>query len=320
MPFLSTTIVSKHSKQIDEFYATSPETVQWLIAELQSRYDLENKTALEPCVGGFVFPVNAPQLIWTTNDLNAWTDHAPDTIGDFLEAKFDRFDFIITNPPFGAGNKLAFDFLRKSAELADVIAMVVPSSMGKLTSRLHNLMPLDFELVFAETCPSQMFDLPDGSRRPVRTHGVIWEKVPNHKRVPPKKSILDDRTTLLEFCEDGQFAVRVYGDGIGDTRPWDESCSGSWARFNCGKKKQIVTLKLLMSFPWRYAVGSSGGKRAPWENSPAVIPTVSLSKLVHHTNCLAVLEGRLDPLEGVDYEGFLSTYKDQMLKGLRAPD
>ena len=311
--------MSKHSKQIDEFYATSPETAQWLIAELQSRYNLETKTALEPCVGGFVFPKNAPQLTWTTNDLNAWTDRAPDTLGDFLETEFEKFDFVITNPPFGVGNKLAFDFLRKSAELSDVVAMVVPSSMGKLTPRLHNLMPLEFELVFAEKCPSQLFNLPDGSQRPVRTHGVIWERKPNHKRKPPVKPTLDTRTPFFEYCDEGDFAVRVYGDGIGDLRPWDETCGGTWLRFRFHRNKQCVGMKLIMSYPWRTVYGGSGKGRAPWDGSPGVVPATSAAKLLHHTNCLAVLEGRLEPLEGVDYEEFLTQYQEQMLKGLVVP-
>jgi hypothetical protein len=311
--------MSKHSKQIDEFYATSLETARWLISELGSRFELRGKTALEPCVGGFVFPTCASELNWTTNDINVWTDQVPDTQCDFLKSDFGRFDFVITNPPFGSGNKLAFDFLKKSAELTDVIAMVVPSSMGELTPRLHRLMPLDFDLVFAEKCPSQLFNLPDGTRRSVRTHGVIWERTPGFKRNLPKKAVLDTRTPFLEFCKDGEFAVRVYGDGLGDTRPWDNNCSGSWARFNCRNRKQIVALKLMMSFPWRYFVGSSGGGRAPWEKSPGVIPTVSTSKLIHYVNCLAVLEGRLDPLEGVDYDEFLRTYTDQILKGLVVP-
>ena len=66
--------MSKHSATVDEFYATSPETATWLLEELRSRYPLENRSAFEPCVGSFVFPDAAPELIWYTNDLNIWTD------------------------------------------------------------------------------------------------------------------------------------------------------------------------------------------------------------------------------------------------------
>ena len=307
--------MSKHSNKIDEFYATSPETAAWLLDELAHRYELEG-TALEPCAGGFIFPNTAPSLQWTTNDLNQWTDREPDTRADFLEADFGRFDFVITNPPFGPNNKLAFAFLEKSAQLADVVAMVVPSSMGTLTARLHNLMPLDFKLVFNKQCPCQWFNLPDGSKRPVRTHGVIWERVPGYKRKAPSKPALDARTPFFELAEDGTFALRIYGDGIGDLRPWDETCGGTWIRFNFHRNKQCVGLKLIMSFPWRYLYGSCGKGRAPWDDSPGVVPATTYARILHFTNCMAVLEGRLDPDPAINYDEFLEEVTAQYTAGL----
>ena len=185
--------VSKHSNKIDEFYATSPATANWLLAELAKLRPLAG-TALEPCVGGFVFPDCAPELIWTTNDLNQWTDRVPDNQSDFLEADFERYDFVITNPPFGPNNKLALAFLQKAATLTDTIAMIVPSSMGGLTARIHNALPKDFKLAFSKQCPDQWFDLPDGTKRPVRTHGIIWLREDGYKRPAPKKPKLDART------------------------------------------------------------------------------------------------------------------------------
>jgi hypothetical protein len=311
--------MSKHSATVDEFYATSPETAKWLLEELAKRYDLDDKTALEPCAGGFIFPTTAPQLAWTTNDLNQWTDRQPDTRSDFLETEFKRHDFVITNPPFGPNNKLAFAFLEKSAQLADTIAMIVPSSMGSLTARLHNLMPADFKLVFNERCPCQWFDLPDGSKRPVRTHGVIWERVPGYNRPAPKKPKLDARTPFFELADDGVFALRIYGDGIGDLKPHDETVGGTWIRFNFHRNKQCVGLKLIMSFPWRYLYGSSGKGRAPWDDSPGVVPSTTYARILHFTNCMAVLEGRLDPDPEVDYEDFLDEFTMQVTGGLSAP-
>lgn len=312
--------MSKHSNKIDEFYATSKETAAWLANVLRERYNLKGKTALEPCVGGFVFPDTLAELRWSTNDLNKWTDRDPDTISDFLETDFPRFDFIVTNPPFGASNKLAYNFLKKCAELSDVVAMVVPSSMGALNPRLHNLLPKDFELVFTERCPNQWFDLPDGTRRDVRTHAVIWERRDGYKRPAPAKPVIDDREPFFYFCDDGEFALRVYGDGAGDMKPWDPSCSGTWARFNCQKKKQIIALKLIMSFPWRHLVGSCGNGRAPWDDSPGVVPTISARNVLHWTNCIAVCEGRIPPKDGVDYDLFLEEASEKLLVGLKAPD
>ena len=311
--------MSKHSATVDEFYATSPETAQWLLAEISQRYDTRDKTALEPCVGSFVFPEAAPEFRWTTNDLNIWTPRQPDSRGDFLEDDFERHDFVITNPPFGPNNKLAFAFLQKAATLADIVAMIVPSSMGSLTARLHNLMPLDFKLVFNEQNPCQWFDLPDGTKRPVRTHGIIWERIPGYKRKAPAKPKLDARTPFFEFADDGNFALRIYGDGIGDLKPYDDTVGGTWARFNFHRNKQCIGLKLIMTYPWRYLYGSSGKGRAPWDDSPGVVPSTTAAKILHFTNCIAVLEGRLDPDPEINYEDFLDEFTMQVTGGLSVP-
>lgn len=310
--------MSKHSNKIDEFYATSPATARWLLSELEKHKELTG-TALEPCVGGFVFPDAAPALIWTTNDLNQWTDRVPDSQADFLETDFPRHDFVITNPPFGPNNKLAFAFLQKAATLTDTIAMVVPSSMGGLTSRIHNALPKDFRLAFSEPCPDQWFDLPDGTKRPVRTHGIIWIRENGYKRPAPKKPKLDARTPFFEFAEDGDFALRIYGDGIGDLKPYDDTVGGTWVRFRFHRNKQCIGLKLIMSYPWRYLYGSSGKGRAPWDGSPGVVPSISTSKLLHFTNCMAVLEGRLDPDPNINYDEFLEEFTMQVTGGLSAP-
>jgi hypothetical protein len=311
--------MSKHSAKLDEFYATSPETAQWLVAELATRYNLAGRTALEPCAGGFVFPDACPELNWSTNDLNQWGSRQPDTVQDFLESEFPSYDYIITNPPFGPNNKLAFAFLEKSTQLADVVAMIVPSSMATLNARIHKVIPLDFKLVFSERCPSQWFELPDGSHRPVRTHGVIWERVPDYKRPTPKKEPLDNRTDILEFTDCGNFAIRLYGDGIGDLNPYNPDLGGTWARLNFAPRKQCVGLKLLMSYPWRYHYGSSGKGRAPWDESPGVVPAISTSQLLHFVNTLAVLEGRLPPLPDIDYGTFLTNLETKLLEGLTNP-
>jgi len=311
--------MSKHSATVDEFYATSFETAQWLLDELRSRYILTDRTALEPCVGGWVFPDASPELQWVTNDLNLWTEREPNYHCDFLSTEFACTDFVITNPPFGPNNKLAFAFLEKAATLAEVVAMIVPSSMGMLTPRLHKILPPDFKLVLSERCPNQFFELPDGTRRPVRTHGIIWEKVPGYKRKPPAKPILDSRTDILEFTEDGDFAIRVYGDGIGDLKPTDETVGGTWARMKFKRNKQCIGLKLLMSYPWRWHYGSSGKGRAPWDGSPGVVPAISTAKLLHFVNTMAVLEGRMDPIPGIHYDAFLNEYIENQSTGLTIP-
>ena len=313
--------MSKHSSTIDEFYATTPETALWLVNVLRARYGLEGKTAFEPCVGAFVFPDSAPELDWSTNDLNAWTERKPDTLFDFLESDFGQFDFVITNPPFGAGNKLAFNFAGKACKHAKVVAMVIPSIMGEWTKRLDNIIPRDMKLAWSEKCPSQWFDLPDGTKRRVRTHAIIFEKHDGYERPKFKEPILDIRTPFFKFCDDGNYGVRVFGDGLGDLWPYhDDLPMGCFMRLKFHRQQMITGSRLIMNYPWRWHVGMGGRGRAPWCADPPIVPRISGGKIYHYTNSMAVLEGRIPPLEGVDYEDFLKTLQHQLLYGFQLPN
>ena len=308
--------MSKHSETIDEFYATTPETAEWLFEKVKERYDVRGFYALEPCVGSFVFPDAAPQLRWTTNDINKWTERKPDHNEDFLEADFPACDIILTNPPFGAGNKLAFNFARKACETANIVAMVVPSIMSEWTRRLDNAIPRDMKLVFSEKCPNQWFDLPDGSERRVRTHGIIFEKVPGYKRPKFQPPVQDTRTPFFEFCDDGDYGIRVFGDGLGDLWP-REVCTGCFMPLKFHYQQMITGSRLIMSYPWRWHVGMGGRGRAPWCNDPPIVPRISGGVIYHFTNSLAVLEGRLEPLDGVDYDAFLKQTQERWSYGLQ---
>ena len=74
-----------------------------------------------------------------------------------------------------------------------------------------------------------------------------------------------------------------------------------------------------MSYPWRWLYGSSGKGRAPWDGSPGVVPSINAAKLLHFTNCMAVLEGRLDPDPEINYDEFLEELTECYLTGLTVP-
>ena len=75
-----------------------------------------------------------------------------------------------------------------------------------------------------------------------------------------------------------------------------------------------------MAYPWRWHYGSSGKGRAPWDDSPGVVPAISTSKLLHFVNTMAVLEGRLDPIPDINYETFLADLEVKLLTGLSIPE
>jgi hypothetical protein len=102
-------------------------------------------------------------------------------------------------------------------------------------------------------------------------------------------------------------------------KPFDETVGGTWARLKFQRNKQCVGLKLLMAYPWRWLYGSSGKGRAPWDDSPGVVPSINTAKLLHFVNTMAVLEGRLEPLPDINYDEFLGDIQEQYMTGLTVP-
>jgi hypothetical protein len=133
--------------------------------------------------------------------------------------------------------------------------------------------------------------------------------------------VQDKRTPFFELAtrETANVALRRYGDAIGELVPWDDSLSGTVIPIKIPHGKKSVSYKLIQSMPWRYIRGSFGGDRTPWSTGTSATPFIGFAQVRHWTNCLAVLEGRLEPLEGVDYAEFLETYTEQMLMGLSVP-
>lgn len=76
---------------------------------------------------------------------------------DFLQLnrRFDGKVLIIGNPPFGRNNSLSLAFIKKSAEIADTIAFILPLSYKKQS--LYDKIPLSFWKVYEEDLPKNSF-------------------------------------------------------------------------------------------------------------------------------------------------------------------
>ena len=108
---------------------------------------------------------------------------------------------------------------------------------------------------------------------------------------------------------------------MGDIWPVSDALQmGCFMKVKFHRHKMITGTRLIMNMPWRYFVGMGGRGRAPWCNDPPIVPRISGGKILHYTNSMAVLEGRIPPLEGVDYEDFLKTLQHQLLYGFQLPN
>ena len=177
---------SQSSKEFKDAYFSDEEDVKWCMDVLRGLYDLKEKTALEPAAGSRVFPKEAPELVWTTNELYPEFSQGENhdfnvefTKGD--RSCFGRYDFVITNPPYGVGSHEAKKFVKNSLEHSDVVAMILPRPMRRGTY-LDKQLPRDCRIVFDENLPKSTFNLPDGSTKKVGTLFLVLEREEGYYR------------------------------------------------------------------------------------------------------------------------------------------
>ena len=161
---------STKAKQFNDAYFTGESDVLYCLDALSKEYDLKGKTALEPAAGSgqFVRSSKGFKLKWTTNELfpeNGYGFEADHNL-DYLKTSVDelgRFDFVITNPPFGHASGLARSFILKSFEFTDVVAMVVPRGLRKETW-YDKKVPRDIKITIDLDLPDSNFLLRMGRK------------------------------------------------------------------------------------------------------------------------------------------------------------
>lgn len=192
------TSASQNAEKFNDAYFTSENDVKWSMDHLASLYDLKGKTALEPAVGSGVFPMFSEShgLAWTTNELfpeNSRGFNADYNI-DFAKGDISplgKYDFVITNPPFGKSSNLAKKFIMRSLEISDVVAMVLPKGCRSPKFQDSKL-PKDIKIVFDKDLPDSTFLLPDGTVREVGCAFIVYERVKGY-----------ERPLLLEYAPEG---------------------------------------------------------------------------------------------------------------------
>lgn len=104
----------------NDYYATNPETTKQFLDIIDSEYDFNGKTILEPAAGaGHISTVLKDRYnsAVTSRDLIDRGVNWIETGVDFLNSDSEeKYDFIMTNPPFS----LAKQFIDKSLQKSDV--------------------------------------------------------------------------------------------------------------------------------------------------------------------------------------------------------
>jgi len=181
-------MATETAKKFNDAYFTSMDDAKWCIEKLDALYDLDGKIALEPAAGSGVFLRASKKsgLNWVTNELYPEfargydADYSIDFGKDDL-TELGRFDFVITNPPFGNASMLARKFVKRALEVSDVVAMLLPRSCRR-GSTIDRDIPDDVKIVLDEDLPGGTFDLPDGTTRDVGCVFIVYERIPGYSR------------------------------------------------------------------------------------------------------------------------------------------
>lgn len=183
------------AKKINDQYFTKPETARWCLDLIKDHYDLEGKTAFEPACGGGVFVAASEDegLKWKTNELfpQEGREGTYDFEDNFLKSKdqqeletaFGRYDFVITNPPFGNGSRMAKDFVHNALKIANVVGMVLPKACRR--DHFIDTLPPDVRIVEDRNLEDKDFTefiLPDGSEKKVGCIFMVFSHVKGYVR------------------------------------------------------------------------------------------------------------------------------------------
>lgn len=190
---------SKLSRSINDQYFTPVDTAKWCYEVVYEAvgWDFVG-TALEPAVGEFAFVDAAEQLglklEWKTNDLFPG-DRQPDTQEDFRKLN-GRFDYIITNPPFGHANSLARSFMKQALEMSPKVMMLLPKGARRIGFK--DAMPSKASMVLDRSLDDETFVTSTNEIKQVKTCVQAWE-ITNKKRKKIKDE-LDLRDNLFTYC------------------------------------------------------------------------------------------------------------------------
>ncbi len=189
---------SKLSLAINDQYFTPVDTAKWCFEQVHEATGWTFVgTALEPTVGAFAFVEAASsmglKLRWTTNDLFPIGGRFPTHSTDFKTWDKGSFDYIITNPPFGASNSLARAFMKKSFSHAPRVMMLLPKGVRRIG--FQDAMPRNARRVFDKNLEDETFVTSTDVVKTVKTCIQAWETT--EETFPKIKDQLDLRDDLF---------------------------------------------------------------------------------------------------------------------------
>ena len=215
---------------------------------------------IEPSCGGGAFfhhPVLKPMIgIDIAPEINGDNIYKEDYLTSSLEYKKGRL--VIGNPPYGSRMLLAQKFFKKSVEIADYIAFILPISQFNNTTSLHQ-----FDLIYSEDLGLQTY-----TDRELHCCFNIYKRPSNGKLNNRNKNTLPYLKIYRQDCKDYEnkpFDIRMcyWGDGsAGKILKDGEHYSGEYKLLideNYARKEEL--LKFIQTFDWRDYISCIAMKR-----------------------------------------------------------
>lgn len=133
-----TVVKSNYAPQINQFYETEEWSTEALLRNL-NKYKLVSESIWEPAAGNhkIVNVLKKYKYDVTSSDITTY-ENQHDFIFDFFEPyDGEKFDWIITNPPYGPGNRQAVKFIELALERSKNVAMLLTAKFDFGKTRRH---------------------------------------------------------------------------------------------------------------------------------------------------------------------------------------
>ena len=230
---------------LDKYY-TDTELSKYCIDITYNIIGRENiSDIIEPSAGNGSFSL---QLPCTAYDIEP--EHESIIEQDFLNLEIDykKYRLIIGNPPFGTRNSLSVKFFKKSVEICDYIAFILPVSQYKNNQQMY-----EFDLIHSEVLPI------------IEYSGVkllccfnIYKRPSNGINKTKKDYKLNDvfvgeyrRGGSYKIPESFDFAMCTYGASIGkEVFSIGTFCQENYIIINNNNKREEI-IKVMKETDWK---------------------------------------------------------------------
>lgn len=202
---------------------------------------------IEPSAGNGAFSLKLPKHLTTGYDIEP--EHESIIKQDFLELDipYKKNRLIIGNPPFGTRNTLSVKFFKKSIELGDFIAFILPISQYNNNQQMY-----EFNLIHSE-------ELPIVEYSGVKIHCCfnIFKRNPNGYNKKPNYKLNDvfvgeyRRGGTYKIPEKFDFAMCTFGASIGkEVKELNTFCQENYIIINNDNIKEEV-LRVMKTTDWK---------------------------------------------------------------------